>query len=90
MSNGITVILEFYVETGPSKMCHDSITNFTYSDVLAVFTTHYTFGTRFGTKSGTKSGAKSSTKFFTHFLQNNFLKQLSLQNNALRTHDNGK
>ena len=49
---------------------------------IAVFTTH-TFGTRFGTKSGTKFCTR-------HFLQDNFLKQLSLQNNALRTHDNGK
>ena len=37
------------------------------------------------------TGTKSGTKFCIRlFLQNNFLKKLSLQNNELRTHDNGK
>ena len=54
------------------------------------FSRRIIFGTRFGTKSGTKSGTNRVPNFVPDFFFKELSQKLSLQNNALKTHDNGK
>ena len=61
-----------------------------YCFTLAVFTTHYTFGTRLVPNLVPNDVIRYQIWyqiFYPTFSSNNFLKQLSLQNNALRTHE---